>query len=448
MKSPALSLALLLVARSPLAAQDLTHKAPPQRQPIAIVNARIHTISNGTIDRGYIRFENGRIVELGEGERMFDAGTRVISALGKHVYPGFVGARTQMGLTEIESVRATVDSNEVGSMTPEVRANVAVNPDSTLIPVTRSAGILTVGTFPTGGLVPGRASVLRMDGWTFEDMTLRESAGLVISWPGESPWGRSRGRRRGGDEAEQDPASRERPLRELFDAALAYYSARASDPKLPTDIRFESMRSLFPDPAGQREQDPLFIEARGMEAVAAAVHFAAERDLRPVLITGGEALLVADLLRRHDVPVVLSGVYRTPSRDDHAYDEPFTLPARLEAAGLRWCLASGEGAAHERNLLFHAGSAVAFGLSHEAAIRSITLAAAEILGVDDLVGSLEPGKLATLVITNEDPLEITTQIEAAFIDGRAIDLSNKQTHLYDKYREKYRQLDLFPTEDS
>jgi len=422
------------VIASLASAQDLVHKAPPQAGPIAITGATIHTVSGGTLNEGFIEFERGVITRVGEGR--YTGGARTIDATGKHVYPGLIGAVTQMGLTEIGSLADTQDYREIGDMKPEVRANVAVNPDSTIIPVTRTDGILTVGSFPSGGRIPGRASVLRMDGWTWEDMTVVADAGLVMGWPNVRP---INARWMNRSESEQMDRT-ERELAEIdafFDQAIAYVDAKRRDPTIKTDVRFEAMRSVLP---GAEDQRPLFIEANDVDQITSAVTWAAERGLRCVIVGGRDAVLAAELLKKHSVGVVLTGTHEFPKRSDAPYDEAFTLPRRVEEAGLEWCLASGEDAAHERNLRHHAGTSAAYGLDQETAIRSITLSAAELLGVADTLGSIDKGKAATVIVTDGNPLEITTRVEMAFIDGRQIDLNNKQRALDEKYREKYRQL--------
>lgn len=432
---PALALLAGVALAQGASAQDLIPKAPPQTAPVAIVGASIHTVSNGTVERGYVLFEGGLIVEVGDGERAFTATTRVIDAEGLHVYPGLIGAVTQTGLTEFGAVAATRDTRETGSITPEVCAMVAVNPDSTIIPVTRANGILTVGVFPDGGAIAGRAGVMRLDGWTWQDMAVREDAGLVVNWPFmrtvRAPWMNLSERDQQGRVREQVET-----ISAAFDAAAAYARAREGDPALPVDVRWEAMRSVLPG-EGQR---PVFINAQDYDQITAAVTWAVDRGLKPVIIGGRDAPLCADLLVTHDVPVIVQGTHNMPKRDDSPYDDAFTLPARLEAAGIRWCLASGEETPHERSLPYHAATAVAFGLSREAAIRSITLSAADILGVGDSLGSIDPGKSATLIVTNGDPLEITTETLHAFIDGREINLASKHKALDAKYREKYRQL--------
>lgn len=431
-------------------AQDLGLKAPAQAEPVVIHGATVHTVSGPVLRDAWVYFDRGAIVGLGDGPMpRFARPPRMIDGAGKHVYPGLVTPYSQLGLTEIQAVRATLDMSESGQATPEVRAVVAVNPDSTLIPVTRSNGVLVAGVFPQvslgglssffegpGGLIPGRAGVIRLEGWTYEDMAVVEDAGLVVNWPQSrpisAPWmDRS-------DEEQTGDADRAlRTLEALFAGAKSYAAARAADPSLPADLRFAAMQALFaPGPA----QRPVFMVANDAEQIRAAVSFCQKHGVRCVIVGGRDAEACADLLRRHDVPVIISGgTARFPRRDDMPYDEPYTLPARLEAAGVRWALANGDDTAHERNLPYAAALAVAHGLAPDAALRGITLSAARILGVGDRYGSLEAGKSATLFIADGDILEVATNVESVFIDGRAVDMDDKHKALERKYREKYRQ---------
>lgn len=422
-------LALLLLSTSVLA-QDLTHKAAPQKGTIVIRGATVHPVSGPAIENGVVVFDKGRITLVGKLQDM-RGGAEVIDATGKHVYPGFISAYSQLGLREISMVRAMNDYNEVGAIKPEVRAAVAVNPDSALLPVTRSNGILTFATFPAGGLICGRASVMRMDGWTWEDMSIRPDAGLVVRWPTERPQSRRRRRQRENQEPVNTRADR---IREAFARARAYHAARKSAPDTPIDIRWEAMRAVL---EGRR---PVFLFANEYDQIVSAVEFAVKQKVSAIIVGGRDAHLCTGLLKRHNVAVIVDSIHRFPKRNDSDYDEVYRLPAKLEAAGLKWCLASGEREPNRRNLPYAAARAAAYGLDRDAALRAITLGAARVLGIDDELGSLEKGKSATLIITDGDPLEVTTNVEQAFIDGRKIDLSNKQTKLAEKYRTKYRQL--------
>ena len=416
-------------------AQDLGVKAAPQAEPIVIIGATIHPVSAPAIENGYIAFEKGVITAIGSGSPERTSDTRVIEAKGRHVYPGLISADTQLGLAEMASIRATNDHSETGGITPEVRAIVAVNPDSTLLPVTRSNGILTVMACPQGGRIPGRPGVMHLDGWTWEEMAVEPEVGLCISWPSmrtfNSPWMQQ-------SEEEQREESRRsyEAIDRAFDAAEAYIAAKTADPGLPTDLRWEAMRAVLP---GADRQQQVFITAGDVDQITAAVTWAIGRKLRPAIIGGRDSEQCADLLKRHDVPVIITGTHTFPKRADAPYDDPFTLPARLHAAGVKFCIASADRTAHERNLPYNAGTAVAYGLDPEAALKAITQWPAEILGVADRLGTLEVGKSATLIVTSGDPLEIATNTQQAFIDGREIDLSNKQSILAEKYREKYRQ---------
>lgn len=434
-------------------AQDLTPKAPPQSRPVAIINATVHPVSSPAIDNGFIFFDRGEISGIGavgtiDPGKLTAEGWTVIDAKGKHVYPGLFAPYTQLGLIEIAAVRATLDMGEVGPATPETRAVVAVNPDSTLMPVARSNGVLLAGVFPEtnsrnlisyfggpGGLVPGRAGVIRLDGWTWENMTISDDAGLVIDWPQARPvaaWWMDK------TEAEQqkDIDRAVRIIDDLVTNARIYAAARKADPPAPADIRLEAMRALFEEGAARR---PVFIHATEYDQIQQAVTFANRHGLKCVIVGGRDAPLCADLLKRHNVAVIIPGTVSFPKRDDQPYDDAFTLPKRLDDTGVTWCLGSGEEAAHERNLPYAAAMAVAFGLDHEKALRSITLAPAEILGVNGKYGSIDAGKSATVFIADGDILEVSTNVERAFIDGREIVLSDKQKVLDWKYREKYKQ---------
>jgi hypothetical protein len=310
--------------------------------------------------------------------------------------------------------------------------------------VARSNGILTVVVFPRGGRIAGRVSVMRLDGWTWEQMAVKADAGLTISWPQARAFNFP-----GFEQSDTEQADAMRRgqsvVDDAFKTAAAYAAAHDADASLPKDLRWEAMRSIFPkagtSPGGgdAGEQLPVFISAQDLDQITGAVTWALDKKLKPVIVGGRDAPLCADLLKRHDVPVILLGTLTTPRRADAPYDDAYTLPARVAAAGIRFCLDSGEEPAHERNLPNHAAMAVAYGLDADTAIKAITLWPAQILGVANQLGSLDAGKAATLIISSGDILEVSSNVEKAWIDGRAIDLSNKQTKLAEKYREKYRQ---------
>lgn len=437
---------LLALAATLATAQDLTVTAPDQSAPVFLVGGTVHTVSGEVIPDGVVGFNDGIITVVGRRADVMPRiqltdDTRLIDVTGKQVFPGLIASNTRLGLVEIGAVRATRDYNETGSITPEVTPAVAVNPDSTLIPVARSNGILTFASAPSGGRVPGAVSIMRAEGWTWEDMTLTARAAIALNWPSM----RAAYRAFPGDNNSSDPAEAVAAIDALVDRAEAYDTARRADDSTPVDVRLESMRALFP--ASGEAQIPLAISANDVDQIRAAVTWAAGRDLKSVIVGGRDAPLVSDLLTAHSVPVILSGTHTWPKRADSPHDDPFTLPARLHAAGVTFSIDTSDRDGNVRNLPYEAARSAAFGLDPAHALRSITLDAATILGLGDQLGSIDRGKRATLLVTDGHVLEVTSTIDHAFVDGREIDLTNKQTDLRDKYREKYRQLGKIETEE-
>ncbi|MFO0832495.1 MAG: amidohydrolase family protein [Phycisphaerales bacterium] len=416
-------------------AQDLTFKAPPQSQITVIRNAVIHPVTGPEVQNGSIIFENGLITDILQGDPHIPQGWRIIDAKGNHVYPGLIAPYTQLGLTEIQAVPASIDTTEVGGITPEVRAADAVNPDSNLLTVTRSNGVLIAGVFPGGGTIAGQGGAIRLDGWTVKDMAINPTVGMTVRWPNVRPftaWWMDR------SEDDQMKEIRESlaAIEKTFDTAKAYDDLRDSDPSAPIDLRWEAMRDVFPHSTAQL---PVFLAANDIDQINSAIQFGAQRGLRMVLVGGRDADQAADLLKQHKVPVIVQGTHAMPRRDDSPYDDAYTLPARLAAAGLTVSIEIADDTAHERNLPYNTATAVAFGLPHDEGLKCLTINAAKILGIDDRYGSLEKGKSATLIVTTGDPMEVSTLVTGAFIDGREIDLSNKQTTLARKYLERYHQ---------
>jgi imidazolonepropionase-like amidohydrolase len=432
----ALAATVLLFAARAAASPEIP--APPQAGPIVLVGATLHPVDGPDVPAGMLLFDGGRIVAMGREIAVPEGATRIELA-GLHVYPGMIDAYTQLGLLEIPSLRASLDHTETGSVNPNAKAQRAFNPDSELIPVTRSGGVLTVVAAPTGGLIAGTSAVMQLDGWTYEDMALKADWGIHLAWPNMAP---ERGWWVEESDAEQ-LAKRDaqfQQLRRTFADARAYHVAwqahlggKGATPEF--DARWEAMRPLL-----EREM-PLVVSANDARQIRGAMAFAQAEGLRLVIYGGYDAPDCADLLKQHNVPVILAAVHRLPRNDDSPVDEPFTIPARLHKAGVRFCISESDATANVRNLPHHAGAAAAAGLPVDVALRSITLSPAEILEVADRIGSLAVGKDATLIVTDGDLLEVTTRVQQAYIAGRRIDLSDRQKRLYEKYQEKYRRLE-------
>ncbi len=418
---------------SGIAATALAHPevpGPPQKMPVALVNATIHPVSGPAIEKGTIVFEGGKITAIG-ADAAVPEGAEKIDVAGKHVYPGLFDALTDMGLVEINSVRATDDFQETGQVNPNVRAVVAVNPDSELIPVARSNGVLLTLTAPSGSLIPGRSAVIQLDGWTWEDMAVLPDAALHIDWP-QPPRPQRAGREPDLPQGPRPDQAAER-LRTIVNDARAYAKARAADPKFPRDARWESLQDVL---AGKL---PVVVHADDVRQITAAVSFCQQEKLKLIIAGGYDAPRCASLLKQHDIPVIVGGVYRLPRRRGDDYDAAFTLPARLKEEGIRFCISSQDrhGASSVRNLPYHAATAVAYGLAEGEALMAITLYPAQILGIADRVGSLEVGKHATLFVATGDPLDTPTQVEAAWIGGRKVELNDRHKRLFRKYEQKY-----------
>lgn len=423
-------LATLLAAVPALANPEIP--GAPQKGPVALTNAVIHPVSGPAIDKGTLVFVRGKIAAIGKDAKIPD-GAEVIDLAGKHVYPALFDAMTNLGLVEINAVRATVDTQETGLLNPNVRALVAVNPDSEIIPVTRANGVLLALTAPSGRLMAGRSAVIQLDGWTWEEMALKSGdAALHIHWPQTL--------RLTPDSHEEDhgpkPSEAIEKLRQALADARAYAAARKANPNFSHDARWESLADVL------SRKLPVVVHAEETRQITEAVAFAEAEKLRMILAGGYDALACADLLKKHNIPVIVGGVYRLPLRRGDAYDAAYSLPARLHAAGLRFCIAGMDrhSASSVRNLPYHAATAVAYGLPADEGLKAITLSPAQILGVADRVGSLEVGKDATLFVSDGDPLETPTQVSAAWIQGRKVDLNNRHQRLYRKYEEKYKRL--------
>lgn len=411
----------------------------PQGSPILLSGADVYTVSGDVIPGGDVLFDRGKIVAVGKSVNV-PPGARRVDVAGKRIYPGLFATGNDLGLVEVRSVRGADDAGETGTLNPNIRAEVAINPDSELIPVARANGVLLNLTLPGGSIMPGSSAVLQLDGWTWQDLTLKAPAAIHVTWPSMS---RPRVRRSTQQaDAEQPPAA-DQQLKALDDAfadARAYWAAKMAGKKIDHDARWEAMAPLL------EGKLPLVVAADEVRQIRAAVAFARREKVKLVILGGYDAPLCADLLKAYDVPVIVNGVHRLPLRPDAPYDEPFTLPARLKDMGVTFCITLSHrfGGSDVRNLPYHAATAVAHGLAADEALKAITLYPAQILGCADRVGSLEAGKDATLIITDGDILETPTHVEMAFVQGREVDLSSKHTQLWQKYREKYRRQSVAP----
>ena len=436
MKTHPIVLILLLTFSGVLPGSDQV-PGPKQERPIVLVGGTIHPVSGPAIPNGQILFVDGKIVEVGRQVNI-PQGAEEIDVTGKHLYPGFIAAQSIIGLTEVGAVNATLDYSESGVNNPNVRVERAYNPDSEHIPVARANGIALAHVVPQGGLLSGTSAVMLLDGWTWEDALLEGGVGVWLNWPSmvviESPWIEE-------SRAEQEKGIQQnlKRLDEIFDEAEAYNRAwNAGSAELKTDLRWEGLEPVL------EGRVPLFIRANHVSQITAAVNWIRRRGYRMVLVGGRDSWMATDLLKENDIPVIVGGIHTVPARRWEAYDAPFALPEKLRSAGVRFCLSPTNSNYNLRNLPFEAGTAAAFGLPGDEALKAITIYPARILGIDHKVGSLEPGKDATLMVTSGDPLDIRSQVEQLFIQGRKVDLGSRHKTLYEKYSERHRQLGITP----
>ena len=411
-----------------------------QKRPILLRGGILHTVSGDILEGFDMLFAEGRIITIDE-QIQASPETDILEIYGKHVVPGYIAGYTRIGLTEISAVKQTNDHSEIGEINPNVRANVAYNPDSDLISVTRSNGILVVNSTPASGRISGQSSVMALDGWTWEDATIKHPSGLNINWP--NMYVDYSKKTKKNDKAQIDLYNEKiRELNQLVRNVRAYHQRRnarerKAEHKQQTDLRLESMIPFV------IEKEPIHIRANDIRQIEAAVNWAREHDLNIVIVGGRDAWINPELLVEYNIPVILLGVQVTPRRRFEPIHLPYKIPHLLQESGVHFCISLDPGYpmdGHVRTLPDEAMRAVTWGLSKNQALRSITLSAAEILGVDNRLGSLEPGKDATFFIANEEPLTQTTNPIKAFIQGREIDLSDRQKILWEKYKEKYRRL--------
>ena len=406
----------------------------------AITHAKIFTLVGSPIEDGTLVIRDGKIAAVGTNVEI-PTGAQVIDAKGLQVYPGLFDPITQMGLREIGAVSATVDSSETGSYNPDVAAATAVSPSSEHIPVTRAAGITEVlavpgsGGFDSGGsrgVLGGQASAIHLGGWVIEEMLLKKSTAMVLNWPRietrsfdfetfsrkEKPY----------TEAKQEYEKQVNELTEWLARARHYSQVmeKSSGAKYDRDLKLEALVPVI------RGELPLLIFVDRARDIRNAVEFCDKHNLRMILAGGDEAYKVKDLLRSKSIPVILRPTLTLPEDEDAPYDRLLSQPAELAAAGVKFAFGSFDNS-FARRLGQNAANAVAYGLPYDEALRAVTVNPAQIFGLGNQIGTLETGKIANVIVTNGDPLEVTTDVRYLFIRGQLTSTNNRHKSLYEKY---------------
>lgn len=410
--------------------------APPQTGVMYVTNATIHIGNGKVIEKGTIVVRDGKIEKVGNDIKIPATETNVIDAMGKQIYPGLILATSSLGLKEMAAVKATTDVREMGDMNPNVRSIVAYNTDSKVINTLRSNGILAANIVPEGSFLAGSSSVVQLDAWTWTDAAIKTDAGMHLYMPsliarpsfgrffggfGPNPGSGSDIVKAGLDKIDQ--------LKTFFREAKAYNALPTHD---ETNLKYEAVKNLFD------KKQKFYVHADQVKQMLVALDFVKEFGFDVVIVGGSESWQIADLLKKNNVSVILQEMHSLPTSNDDAVDQPYKSAAALQKAGVTFAITDEDANTRGRNLPFNAGTAVAYGLSKEDALSAITLNAAKVMGVADKTGSIEAGKEANFIISSGDILDISTNnVTDAFIQGRKINLDNKQKQLDERYEEKY-----------
>ena len=402
----------------------------PQKR-ILFIGATTHIGNGNVINNSIISISDSIFEIIGDASKVridptaFDT---IYKVYDKHIYPAFIVPNTTLGITEIGAIRASHDYREVGRFNSNVRSLIAYNTDSKISKTVLSNGVMIAQVTPRGGIISGQSSIMHLDGWNWEDAQLKADDGIHLNWPSSfyaTGWWAEPGEIK----KNKEYSKRIQEIQKFFNTAYAYYLSSNI-----IDLKMESVKGLFD---GTKN---LYIHSNKANDMRDAIRFAEKNHIKNIIIVGGEdALQITDLLKNKNISVILNRVHRLPSTQDRAIDEPFEQAAKLNKAGILFCLSyhGDMEAMGARNLPFTAGTTITYGQEYEDAVMSITLNTAKILGIDKRVGSIERGKDATFFISTGDALDMkTNNIEQAFIKGKSVDLNDHQKELYQKYKKK------------
>jgi len=424
---------IFFAATLQFAAQQNPTVAAAQTRSILIMNATAHIGDGTVIENAAIGFREGKLDMVADARTIrlaANAYDETIDASGKHAYPGFIATNTTLGLHELDAIRPANDVAETGAYKPGIRSAIAYNTDSEIIPTVRLNGVLMGQITPRGGVISGSSSVMQFDAWNWEDALVKADEGVHLNWPSVFHKHYDKGKVNVEKVKTYDQQLRE--IHTFFNEARAYCAVK--EPALH-EVRFEGLRGVF---SGAQK---LYIHADDAKSIQEAINFKVSQTIPQLVIVGGyDAHLVAEQLKQYSIPVLLRRLHELPMYAEDDVDLPYKLPKMLHDAGVSFALQN-EGDMERmgaRNLPFYAGTAVAYGLPYEEAVRSLTQTPAKVLGIDKRCGTLEAGKDATLFISSGDALDMRTNaLTHAFIEGRSIVLRSKQTDLYEKYKQKY-----------
>lgn len=412
MKNSILITSLLLMAFTSVKAQQI---------PVIIKGGTIHVGNGKTINNGYVAFDSGKFVFVDSIMRNSYKNATIIDATGKHIYPGLFLLNTYLGLNEIDAVRATRDYQETGEINPNVRALIAYNTDSRVVPTAKFNGIAYMQVVPQGGLVSGTSCVVKTEAYNWEDAVVNED-GIHINWPEVNHYKKN-------EEQQQRLANQRNKLNTLIAEARQYqYKTNSNE----TNLRLQAMQAII------NQTKVLYVHANSAKAILETIEFIKQNQpLKAAIVTGSNAHLVVDELKAASIPVIINLIHSLPNRNHHDVDQPFKTVAQLYNKGVMVSIGF-SGSWESRNVMYTAGTCAAYGINKEQALQLITEYAAKITGNQQQLGTIEAGKNATLIISEGDVLDMKeSKLTHLFLNGEACDLENTQTELYKKYSKRY-----------
>jgi imidazolonepropionase-like amidohydrolase len=396
----------------------------PRTGKFLLKNATVVTVTKGTLNNTSVLIENGKILQI--GTNLSESGAEVIDCTGQFVYPGMIDSGTRLGLVEVSSVAETVDYADIGNFTPNMQALTTVNPNSEAIPVTRVSGVTTVLTVPTGGLFPGTAALINLNGYTPDQMYAGFKA-VVMNFPSSARRGRYDRRSEEDIKKASDKALKE--ANELWENAVNYQELKSKGAELTYYPEMDQMAKVV------TRELPLLVEVNAASDILNAIKWVEGKNIRVIFTGTAEGWRVADQIAKAGIPVITGPVQELPTRQSDRYDTPYANAGKMAKAGVKLAIRTNE-EENVRNLPFHAGFAAAYGLGKEEALKAVTINAAEIFGLSDQLGSVEVGKIANLIVSTGDPFETRSQMIHVFINGYRIPLSNRHIRLYQEFLER------------
>ena len=404
--------------------------APKQTEAITIEGATAHLGNGEVIESSLIMFEDGKLTFVGDSKMKIARKGKVIDATGKHVYPGFIAPAKTLGLIEIDAVRATKDEDELGDFIPHVRSLIAYNAESKVIESMRPNGVLIAQIAPAGGRISGTSSIVQFDAWNWEDAAIKIDDGVHLNWPNTFRQGRWWDGEERGYQPNKDYGEQTQAVVNFFKNAAAYGKSTTKE----VNPAFAAMTGIFDG------SQKLYVHADGEKEIIDAINTLKANGTKEIVLIGGyHAYKIPEFLKSNNIPVLVQYTHNLPVYDDDDYDLPYKLPKLLVDAGLMVAIQNSDAENFQtRNLPFYAGQVVQQGLDKEVAVQLLTGNTAKILGIDDLYGTLENGKSATLFISEGDALDMAgNRLTHAFIDGRSVSLETHQTELWKRYMDKY-----------